>query len=338
VFSAPLWYSLAMPRTLDNPLPPPMLLHLRGFLDYLQAECGLAKNTRLAYRRDLRKFLRLLIDHNVADVASIEAIHVTTFLHRLHQGKSAASSISRALAAVRMFCRYLVLHRILPTDPSELIQTPAKWNRLPAVLDDPTVRGLIDSPEAGTDPFAPRDRAILSLLYASGLRASEIANLPLHGVDFTVGAARVLGKGNKERVVPVAAQALDDLRRYLPLREQLILEAAEAAATAETSESATATRTAPPLPSAVLFLSRRGRPLAREDIFRIVRKYIHRQGLHGSPHTLRHCFATQLLTHGADLRSVQEMLGHADIATTQIYTHVDADRLRTVHRKFHPRG
>jgi len=307
----------------DTPLPHEMLLHLRGFLDYLQAECGLAKNTRLAYRRDVQKFFETLLDRGVVDVAGVQTPHITAFMKRLRAKKSADSSVARALAAVRMFCRYLVLQRVIAADPSEIIQAPSKWNRLPAILNDPTVRGLIDSPAAGQDPFAPRDRAILSLLYASGLRASEIAQLPLQNVDFTVGVARVLGKGSKERVVPVARQALDDLRRYLPLREQLLAEATPA-----------------PAAAAVLFVSRRGRPLPREDIFRIVRKYARRLGLPGnvSPHTLRHCFATQLLSHGADLRSVQEMLGHADIATTQIYTHVDANRLRSVHKKFHPRG
>jgi len=319
----------------DITLPPAMVLHLRGFLDYLQAECGLAKNTRLAYRRDLRKFFALLLTLGVAEVAKIDATHILAYMQQQKQAEAAVSSTSRALAAVRMFCRYLVLHRIMPADPSEIIQVPSKWNRLPVVLDDPTVRGLIDTPEAGQDPFAPRDRAILSLLYASGLRASEIAQLPLHGVDFTVGVARVMGKGNKERVVPVAAQALDDLKHYLPLREQLLAEAA--AVTADETDKPPATSA---LPTTVLFVSRRGLPLAREDIYRIVRRYVQRLGLRGgvSPHTLRHCFATQLLSHGADLRSVQEMLGHADIATTQIYTHVDADRLRTVHKKFHPRG
>jgi len=312
-----------MTATTSNPLPPAVLLHLRGFLDYLQAECGLAKNTRLAYRRDLQKFFDVLQDLGVADVVRIEATHITAFMRRLHGAKAAASSVARAVAAVRMFCRYLVLHRVIAADPSEIIQAPSKWNRLPAVLNDPTVRELIDSPAAGMDPFASRDRAILSLLYASGMRASEIAQLPLHNVDFTVGVARVLGKGSKERIVPVAALALDDLRNYLPLRAQLLAQASANAASAS-----------------ALFVSRRGLPLPREDIYRIVRKYVRRLGLRGdvSPHTLRHCFATQLLSHGADLRSVQEMLGHADIATTQIYTHVDADRLRAVHKKFHPRG
>jgi len=310
-----------MSDSADSPVPQEMLLSLRGFLDYLQAECGLAKNTRLAYCRDILKFFDSLRKGSVENVARIETPHITAFMQRLRTQKAADSSVARALAAVRMYCRYLVLQRVLTTDPSAIIQVPSKWNRLPSVLDDPAVRGLIDSPTAGQDPFAPRDRAILSLLYASGLRASEIAQLPLHNVDFTVGVARVLGKGSKERVVPVARQALDDLRRYLPLREQLLTGSAAAA-------------------TAVLFVSRRGWPLPREDIFRIVRKYVRRMGLPAdvSPHTLRHCFATQLLSRGADLRSVQEMLGHADVATTQIYTHVDASRLRSVHKKFHPRG
>jgi len=309
-----------MDAKIDNPtsLPPAMLLHLRGFLDYLQAECGLARNTRSAYRRDLMKYLDFLHQQGT-DLTNVTSSQITEFMRSLKRAKLAVSSIARALAAVRMLCRYLVMQRVVAKDPSEVIESPRKWNRLPTILGSEAVQELIDTPDEAEFRFARRDHAIMSMLYASGARAAEVAGLEITSIDFTVGVARVLGKGSKERIVPVAKQALEDIQNYLPLRESLLANAQ---------------------PTRALFVSRSGKPLAREDIFRIVRKYVLRAGIKGSvsPHTLRHSFATELLAHGADLRSVQEMLGHADIATTQIYTHVDANRLRALHRKFHPRG
>jgi integrase/recombinase XerD len=218
-----------------------------------------------------------------------------------------------------MFCRYLVLQGVLVHDPSGSIDSPKMWHRLPTVLDDQAVRLLLEAPDPGQDSHALRDRALLILLYATGMRASELGNLKTTDVNFNLGIVRVLGKGAKERIVPVADEALAGLREYIQQYRPVLQRDAE-------------TKT--------LFLSRTGRGLSREDIYRIVRKYVRRAALRGNvtPHTLRHCFATQLLANGADLRSVQEMLGHADIATTQVYTHVDAARLKAIHKKFHPRG
>jgi len=298
---------------------PEFTAHLRGFLDYLQAECGLAANTCSAYRRDLRRFFAYLLGAGVRALARITARHVAGFLRSAKAEGLSTASAARSLAAVRMFCRYLVIQRLLPQDVSANIEPPTKWHRLPTVLDEKTAALLVNCPDEQQDPYAGRDRAILAMLYACGLRASELAGLRVGDVSFELEIVRVLGKGSKERVVPVAARAIELVRRYV--------EAARPAAPDERSR-------------APLFVSRTGARLLREDIYRIVRKYVRRAGIRGkvSPHTLRHCFATQLLAHGADLRSVQEMLGHADIATTQIYTHVDASRLKSIHRKYHPRG
>jgi integrase/recombinase XerD len=186
------------------------------------------------------------------------------------------------------------------------------------VLGDEHVRRILSAPSDEQDAHALRDRAILTLLYATGMRASELAGLGVRDVNFNLGIVRVMGKGGKERIVPAAEAALEAVREYI--------QADRAAATADTAGR--------------LLLSRTGKPLAREDVYRTVRKYVRRAAVRGkvTPHTLRHAFATHLLAHGANLRSVQEMLGHADISTTQIYTHVDAERLKSVHRQFHPRG
>lgn len=302
----------------SSSLPPEARSSLRGFLDYLQAECGLSLNTRRAYRRDLCRFLGE-IGPAGEDLSRLTTRHIERFLKSCRQEGLSVASVARALAAVRTFCRYLVLQRVLARDVSAVLDSPKKWHRLPTVLDDSAAQELLAAPDAGQDVHALRDRAILTLLYATGLRASELAGLGVHDLNFNVGVLRAVGKGAKERVVPVADAALEAVRDYL---DQARPDGARGDA------------------CAALFLSRTGRKLSREDVYRIVRKYVRRAALRGnvSPHTLRHAFATQLLAHGADLRSVQEMLGHADISTTQVYTHVDADRLKAIHKKFHPRG
>ena len=292
--------------------------HLSAFLDYIQVECGLALNTRLAYQRDLQYFIGYLAGAHLKDLADLAPSHVEGFLRHLRQRGLSVASAARALAAVRMFCRYLVLHQVCPRDVSASIGSPKLWHRLPTVLDPHTVAELLCAPQAERDAHALRDRAMLALLYAAGLRAGEVTSIRPADVNVRLGVVRVFGKGGKERIVPVAEEALAAVGAYL--------EGARPAGGANGD-----------LP---LLLSRSGRPLRREDVFRVVRKYVRRAALGGriSPHTLRHCFATHLLSGGADLRSVQEMLGHADIATTQIYTHVDADRLKAIHKKYHPRG
>lgn len=292
---------------------------LAGFLDYLQAECGLSPATRKAYRRDLLSFLSSLAAATSARLERLAAGDIEAFLRQSKAAGHAVATVARELAAIRMFCRYLVLQRICPRDVSEVILAPKKWSRLPDVLSDRDVRLVLTAPQAGQDPYWMRDRALLNLLYACGIRASEAAGLKKTDLNFNLGVLRVLGKGNKERLVPAAEAALYAVRQYFDHERPRL-----------------ARRTDPP----ELLLSRSGRPLGREDVFRLVGKYVRRVGLakHVSPHTLRHCFATELLARGADLRSVQEMLGHANVATTQLYTHVTVDHLREVFLETHPRA
>lgn len=295
------------------------ILHLRGFLDYLQVECGLAAATRSAYRSDLLTFCQYLEEIHQPHLDRLRPSHIEGFIGYCRHRGLAASSTARATAALRMFCRYLVIQNVLDQDPSASIDSPKKWNRLPVVLDAPAVQILLDAPDPVQDVHALRDRAILILLYATGMRAAELTGLKMGDLNARIGVVRVLGKGSKERIIPVADEAIQVVDRYAREHRPILAGNRD---------------------SGHLFLSRTGRGLLREDVFRIVVKYVQRVSLRGNvtPHTLRHSFATQLLKGGADLRSVQEMLGHADIGTTQIYTHVDAERLKAIHKRFHPRG
>lgn len=297
---------------------PEAVKKLLAFLDYLQAECGLANNTRKAYRGDLKRFLAHLDEAGTGGLGGIGTRDIETFLLAEKRRGYATASVARSHAAVRMFCRFLVMERVLQRDPAESIDSPRKWHRLPTVLNKDAVDLLLSAPDASRDVHALRDRAILMLLYATGMRASELVGLGLNDINFELGVVRVLGKGGRERIVPVAEEALRVVREYMAdCRPTLRARGHEK-----------------------LILSRTGRELRREDVYRLVKKYVRKAAIKGriSPHTLRHCFATDLLSHGADLRSVQEMLGHADVATTEIYTHVDVARLRAIHKKYHPRA
>ncbi|MCK5114258.1 MAG: site-specific tyrosine recombinase XerD [Phycisphaerae bacterium] len=302
-----------------SPLQCEALTLVAAFLDHIRVECGLAELTCSAYQRDLTHFTTFLDDTDCHSFAELTTEHIEGFLRYSRKRGLASSSTARSLAAVRMFCRYLVLQDITKRDPSVIIDSPRKWNRLPTVLNDESVRILLDTPDPACDKHAIRDRAILTALYATGMRASEVVGLQLTDINTELDIIRVLGKGSRERIVPLAAGALREIERYVNEYRPLLLRDKE---------------------TNVLFLSRTGRRLMREDVYRIVVKYVQRSALKGkiSPHTLRHSFATELLKGGADLRSVQEMLGHADISTTQIYTHVDAARLKAIHKQFHPRG
>lgn len=293
---------------------------LGAFLDYLQAECGLSLNTRCAYRRDLAAFLEHLARPTAEHLNRLTADDIESFLRYSKSSGHSVATVARQLASIRMFCRFLVIHHVARRDVSQVILAPKKWNRLPDVLRPADMAVLLTCPAAGTDSLWMRDRALLTLLYATGIRASEAVGLKSQDVRASLGIIRVLGKGNRERVVPIAERALYALDQYSRHERPGLVPAGQD----------------PPQ----LLLSRRGRPLSRVDVFRIVRKYVLRAAVttRVSPHTFRHSFATALLSNGADLRSVQEMLGHVDIATTQIYTHVDGARLRAIHKKFHPRG
>ncbi|MFH0981794.1 MAG: site-specific tyrosine recombinase XerD [Planctomycetota bacterium] len=294
-------------------LPPAPVKH---FLDYLFVECGLAGSTVVAYQRDLCDFWGDLEAYGV-EIHDLTILDVQRHLQRLQEGGWAVASIARRLSAIKMFLRHLFAQKALERDVASLIEAPKKWRYLPRALHYPQIDALVHAPDA-SDEFYLRDRALLELLYATGMRVSEVSDLTLDQVNVEVGYLRCIGKGNKERIVPIGREALRALHGYLrKLRPTLIR----------------------PRSGGFVFLSRTGRKLDRTSIWRLVRKHAQAAGLpdHLSPHTLRHSFATHLLAGGADLRIVQELLGHADVATTQIYLHVDSSRLKEVHQRCHPR-
>jgi len=290
---------------------------LGDFLDHLRAEAGLAENSVRAYGRDARRWLDRLDREGRAPEAARREDLLEHLAAERARGLS-PRSLARALAAIRALHRFLVREGRAAADPTAAVDAPRLWSRLPAVLDRERVAALLASPDART-VIGRRDRALLEVLYGCGLRASEAAGLGLDRVSFDLGVLRVLGKGAKERLVPFGARARAALEAWIAHGRPRFAGARGGTA---------------------LFLTRAGRPMRREDVWRSVRRHLRRAGIAGdaSTHTLRHSFATHLLEGGADLRSVQEMLGHASVQTTQIYTHTDAARLVAVHRKFHPRG
>jgi integrase/recombinase XerD len=288
-----------------------------AFLDYLRSECRLAENTVAAYGRDLDRFRRWLAGRRLG---GLKIADLSDFVAWLHAQSLAPASIARHIVALRMFFRYLQLEGILQDNLAELLGSQKLWQRVPEVLSPKMVERFLGAPRR-FDPFWRRDRALLELLYATGCRASEMSNLALRDVHLQDGYCLCQGKGDKQRLTPLGRVAADAVRVYLDHERPKL-----AAAAAQ--------------PPPWLFLSRRGRRLRREAIWELVKRYAARAGAPASisPHSLRHSFATHLLAGGADLRQVQEMLGHASIATTQIYTHVDPSRLKKVHQRFHPRA
>jgi integrase/recombinase XerD len=289
---------------------------LRSFLLYLASERGLADNSIHGYRRDLED-LDVFLHKRSRSLARAEADDFRAYLQDQSRRGQSTRTVARRLAAIRAFLRFLVT---LGQDPSAILQQlerPRPERSLPRVLSRAHVNRLISAPSPKSLLFA-RDVAILELLYASGLRASELCDLKLRDVNLPVGAVRVLGKGAKERIVPVGRAAVEAIQRYLEECRPRLLRR----------------------PSEHMFLSRTGRPLERIGLWMLVERYGRKSGLLNevSPHVLRHCFATHLLGGGADLRIVQELLGHSDISTTQVYTHVDQTRLKAVHSKYHPRA
>lgn len=306
-------------QTLRKKLHPlPLGRVVSRFMDYLTVEAGLSVNTLLAYGRDLLKFSEYCRDENITGLADIRPVTVYGYLQGLSKSGLAESSVSRNLVAVKMLLRFGILNSEITEDFTDVLESPKLWKRLPGVCSKDQVFQLLAAP-CEEDPYFLRDKAMLYLLYATGARASEVAGLSIKDVNINIGYVRCFGKGRKERIVPLGTAAAAMLTAYLTeLRPQLVK----------------------PHSSNSLFLSRTGRAIDRTNLWRIVKKYAVRAGMPKSltVHTLRHCFATHLLSGGADLRSLQEMLGHADIKTTQIYTHVDNDRLRAIHKKYHPRG
>lgn len=285
---------------------------------YLRAECGMAENSVKAYIRDLEQFLDWLKKKHWHDVRELTLQQLTPYLKHLHDEGLKASTVARKLVALKTFFRFLVLEGVITDSKAELLNSPKLWQYLPKVLSPEKVDALLTAP-SWEDEFPHRDRAILSVLYATGCRASEVTDLTLDQVRLDEGYCKCRGKGNKERIVSLNPVAIAALETYLQ-RERPAL-----AARHEQTH---------------LFLSRTGRPLDRLTIWRIVKRYAARIGCSAqvSPHTLRHSFATHMLAGGAEIRALQEMLGHANIRTTQVYTHVEHSRLKSIHRDCHPRG
>lgn len=291
---------------------------IEGFLDYLTVECGLARNTILAYGRDLRRFADFLQVSGLTQPDQITTTHLLNYLMSLRDSGLSVNSTARNLVAVRMLYRFLFNEGEVKENVTSVVETPKLWLRLPDVLSVDEVSRLLGAPNVHT-PLGLRDRAILEAFYACGARVSEIAALTLDTVSLEMRFVRCFGKGSKERIVPLGRPAVAWMTRYLEEVRPTLARSAE---------------------EPRFFLNCRGRGLSRVGLWGIVKQHVREAGIRKtvSPHTLRHSFATHLLENGADLRSVQELLGHANIATTQIYTHVDRERLKSVHRQFHPRG
>lgn len=286
-----------------------------AFSQHLVVEKGLAANTVSAYMADLQRFCVYLADRGVG--LSLQRETITAYLAERRQAGITARSTARELAAIKAFCRFLSERGELSADPSLHVQSPAQWQRLPSVLTYDEVERLLQAPDT-TTAGGKRDAALLEVIYATGLRASELVGLRLADIDLAGGYVKARGKGGKERFVPLGELAILQLSDYLAEgRPQLLKQH-------RTSD---------------LFVNRSGRALSRQSVWKIVKKYVQWAGIEKSisPHTLRHSFATHLLEGGADLRALQQLLGHADIGTTQIYTHIVQQRLRTVYQTYHPR-
>jgi len=288
------------------------------YYNYLSVERRLSANTLESYGRDIKKYLIFLESRNNRSVAASTRLDLLAFINVEKKRGLSSRSCARALSCVKTFFKFLVQDGVLKKSLILDVETPRLEKKLPNVLSVDEVEALIATPDTDT-ALGLRDRALFELLYATGLRVSELVSLTVNAINVEAGFVLVMGKGSKERVIPVGEEALKWLRRYLLEARQLILRA----------------RT-----SKYLFTNRSGARLSRQGFWKIVKKYCLKAGIvkNISPHTLRHSFASHLLAGGADLRSVQTMLGHEDISTTQIYTHVEKERLKTIHDKYHPRG
>jgi len=289
------------------------------FLAHKKIEYGAGKNTLDAYSRDLVLFASFCEQRGIDRLERITAAEVLGFVvHRREHDGVSARTVARNLVTVRNFLKFLYEENVIPANPAELVDTQKIGKPLPKVLTEQEVDALLAAPDTAS-PLGLRDKAMLETLYASGLRVSELVNLPLRALNLEIGLLRVIGKGNKERLVPIGDEAADWLTRYLQQARPVLLNH----------------RTSP-----AVFVTNRGGPMTRQHFHLLVDRYGKAVGIKRkiSPHVLRHSFATHLLEHGADLRSVQEMLGHADLSTTEIYTHINRERLKKVHTHHHPRG
>lgn len=287
------------------------------FLNYLSVERGLAQNTITSYEKDLDSYTKFLAKRSIDTLSKTTKNDIINFmLYQKDRGLS-ANSIARSLAAIKVFYRFLLREKILKTDPTSLIDSPKLWKKIPETLTNNEVDTLLSQPNT-RDKQGIRDKAILETLYATGMRVSEAVNLKVDNVNFDIGFLRCIGKGSKERIIPIGTKAIQSLKKYLGISRPHLLKKKE---------------------SEFLFLNRFGKKISRQSLWKIIKKYAKDARIKKPiwPHILRHSFATHLLERGADLRSVQEMLGHSNISTTQVYTHINRDRLKTIHKMFHPR-
>jgi len=288
-----------------------------AFLNYLSVERGLSRNTILSYQGDINAYIDFLKGAHTDSFSLTTRNNITDFMFSQKDKGLASNSVARRLAAIKAFYRFLVRERILKADPSNLIDSPRLWKKIPQTLSTNEVNALLDQPNI-RNKQGIRDRAILETLYATGMRVSEAVNLKTGNVNLDVGFLRCIGKGNKERIIPLGKKAISSIKRYLQLSRPQQLKNKE-------NDS--------------LFLNRFGKKISRQSLWKLIKRYAKEARIKKPirPHILRHSFATHLLERGADLRSVQEMLGHANISTTQIYTHISKERLKAIHKMFHPR-
>jgi integrase/recombinase XerD len=298
--------------------PPASEVLIDQFLNYLLVEKGLSKKTLEAYSRDLIRYHQFLAQQKTAAFSDQDTAVILKYLIKLRKSGLTARSRARHLVAIRGFYRFLVQERYLRNDPARLIDLPKSSLKLPEVLSREDIELLLKAPDIGK-PLGVRDAAMLELLYAAGLRVSELVNVKMQDINLEAGFVRVFGKGSRERIVPIGMSAKKKIDDYIKtVRSKRLGE-----------------KTSP-----YLFIARANRPMTRQGFWKLLKGYALKAGLSKkiTPHSLRHSFASHLLEGGADLRSVQVMLGHVDISTTQIYTHVTRDHLKQLHRKFHPRG
>lgn len=291
---------------------------VKDFLNYIILEKGLSDNTKNSYKNDLTNFIHFLNENNIIKINEINQDVITKFINHLSELGLNTSTKSRYLSSIRNFFKYLLFDDITEINPAENIQLPKKNKNLPEALSYEEISMILDKPDINK-PAGIRDRAMFETLYACGLRVSELINLKQKDINNEFQIVRVFGKGSKERIVPIGKSAINWINEYKFKARVLFLK------TANTEDA--------------LFLNQKGKPLTRMGVWKLLKKYSEKadiQGVH--PHTFRHSFATHLLEGGADLRAVQEMLGHSDISTTQIYTHLDREYIKEVHKTFHPRS
>lgn len=284
------------------------------FLNYLTVEKGLSANTLEAYKNDIYQFGSFLDKEN-KEITGFNKKDLVSYLTHLRDSGKQTSTITRNISALRTFCKFMLMEKIIDEDPIENLSAPKGWKRIPRIIGVSEVLDLLKKPEG--KKISLRDRAILELMYSSGLRASEVVSIKTDDINFEVGFIRTTGKGSKERVVPINEIALGTTKRYIEESRPELLRK----------------RISP-----YLFLAKGGKPMTRQRLWQLIKTYSAGLSIKISPHTLRHCFASHLLDGGADLRALQKMLGHTDISTTQIYTKVTPERLKKIHKDYHPRG